>query len=75
MADTASRTNTLKQNSSDEGFFFCSNMTLMPISQPPTNPIVPRWTEDLALTIHAHPTLGELSAEAAEAAIGHPIHI
>ena len=31
--------------------------------------------EDLALTIHAHPTLGELSAEAAEAAIGHPIHI
>lgn len=31
--------------------------------------------EDLALTIHAHPTLGELSAEAAEAALGHPIHI
>ncbi|MGM0715025.1 dihydrolipoyl dehydrogenase [Brevibacillus parabrevis] len=31
--------------------------------------------EDLALTIHAHPTLGELSAEAAEVALGHPIHI
>lgn len=31
--------------------------------------------EDLALTIHAHPTLGELSAEASEVALGHPIHI
>lgn len=31
--------------------------------------------EDLALTVHAHPTLGELSAEAAEVALGHPIHI
>lgn len=31
--------------------------------------------EDVALTIHAHPTLGELSAEAAEVALGHPIHI
>ncbi|KZS48962.1 MULTISPECIES: dihydrolipoyl dehydrogenase [Paenibacillus] len=31
--------------------------------------------EDIALTIHAHPTLGELTAEAAEVALGHPIHI
>lgn len=31
--------------------------------------------EDLAMTIHAHPTLGELSAEAAEVALGFPIHI
>ncbi|MGP4040444.1 dihydrolipoyl dehydrogenase [Gracilibacillus sp. D59] len=31
--------------------------------------------EDLALTIHAHPTLGEISMEAAEVAIGTPIHI
>lgn len=31
--------------------------------------------EDVALTIHAHPTLGELTAEAAEVALGHPIHI
>ena len=30
--------------------------------------------EDVALTIHAHPTLGELTAEA-EVALGHPIHI
>ncbi|MFD1018011.1 dihydrolipoyl dehydrogenase [Thalassobacillus hwangdonensis] len=31
--------------------------------------------EDLALTIHAHPTLGEISMEAAEVALGTPIHI
>lgn len=31
--------------------------------------------EDIALTIHAHPTLGEMSMEAAEAALGSPIHI
>ncbi|WP_282936395.1 dihydrolipoyl dehydrogenase [Paenibacillus sp. RC67] len=31
--------------------------------------------EDIALTIHAHPTLGEITMEAAEVAIGHPIHI
>ncbi|UOQ43188.1 dihydrolipoyl dehydrogenase [Halobacillus salinarum] len=31
--------------------------------------------EDLALTIHAHPTLGEVTMEAAEVAIGQPIHI
>lgn len=31
--------------------------------------------EDLAMTIHAHPTLGEITMEAAEAAIGSPIHI
>ncbi|GEN45304.1 dihydrolipoyl dehydrogenase [Alkalibacillus haloalkaliphilus] len=31
--------------------------------------------EDLALTIHAHPTLGETVMEAAEVAIGMPIHI
>ncbi|TDM12347.1 dihydrolipoyl dehydrogenase [Macrococcus lamae] len=30
--------------------------------------------EDMAMTIHAHPTLGEISMEAAEVAIGHPIH-
>jgi len=30
--------------------------------------------EDVALTIHAHPTLGEMTMEAAEAALGHPIH-
>lgn len=30
--------------------------------------------EDIALTIHAHPTLGELVMEAAEGALGHPIH-
>lgn len=30
--------------------------------------------EDLALTIHAHPTLGELVMEAAEVALGRPIH-
>lgn len=31
--------------------------------------------EDLALTIHAHPTLGEITMEAAEVALGRPIHI
>ncbi len=31
--------------------------------------------EDLALTIHPHPTLGEAVMEAAEAALGHAIHI
>lgn len=30
--------------------------------------------EDIALTIHAHPTLGEVVAEAAETALGHGIH-
>ncbi|AKG04692.1 dihydrolipoyl dehydrogenase [Salimicrobium jeotgali] len=30
--------------------------------------------EDLSLTIHAHPTLGEISMEAAEVAMGRPIH-
>ena len=31
--------------------------------------------EDLALTVHAHPTLPESLMEAAEAALGHAIHI
>lgn len=31
--------------------------------------------EDISMTIHAHPTLGEITMEAAEVAIGHPIHI
>lgn len=31
--------------------------------------------EDIALTIHAHPTLGEITMEAAEVALGSPIHI
>jgi dihydrolipoamide dehydrogenase len=31
--------------------------------------------EDVAMTIHAHPTLGEITMEAAEVALGHPIHI
>ncbi|MRH41891.1 dihydrolipoyl dehydrogenase [Aquibacillus halophilus] len=31
--------------------------------------------EDLALTIHAHPTLGEITMEAAEVAMGTPIHM
>ncbi|MGO4887952.1 dihydrolipoyl dehydrogenase [Anaerobacillus sp. MEB173] len=31
--------------------------------------------EDIALTIHAHPSLGEITMEAAEVAIGMPIHI
>ena len=32
-------------------------------------------TEELLRTIHAHPTLSEAVAEAAHAAVGHPIHI
>lgn len=31
--------------------------------------------EDIALTIHAHPTLGEITMEAAEVALGTPTHI
>jgi dihydrolipoamide dehydrogenase len=31
--------------------------------------------EDIALTIHPHPTLGETVMEAAETTLGHPIHI
>ncbi|RIV18839.1 hypothetical protein D2Q93_13505, partial [Alicyclobacillaceae bacterium I2511] len=31
--------------------------------------------EDIALTIHAHPTLGELVMEAAEVGLGTPVHI
>ena len=31
--------------------------------------------EDIAMTIHAHPTLGEIAMEAAEVALGNPIHI
>jgi dihydrolipoamide dehydrogenase len=31
--------------------------------------------EDIALTVHAHPTLGEVTMEAAEAALGHAVHI
>ncbi|KOS64393.1 dihydrolipoyl dehydrogenase [Lysinibacillus agricola] len=31
--------------------------------------------EDIALTIHAHPTLGEITMEAAEVIMGRPIHI
>ncbi|WP_080846715.1 dihydrolipoyl dehydrogenase [Cytobacillus gottheilii] len=31
--------------------------------------------EDLAMTIHAHPTLGEITMEAAEVALGMPIHV
>ncbi|WP_027084766.1 dihydrolipoyl dehydrogenase [Cohnella panacarvi] len=30
--------------------------------------------EDIALTIHAHPTLGEITMDTAELAMGHPIH-
>jgi dihydrolipoamide dehydrogenase len=30
--------------------------------------------EDIALTIHAHPTLGEIAMDTAEQALGHPIH-
>jgi dihydrolipoamide dehydrogenase len=30
--------------------------------------------EDIALTIHAHPTLAEITMDAAELAMGHPIH-
>ena len=32
-------------------------------------------TEELARTIHAHPTLSEAIHEAAEVTLGHPIHI
>ncbi|WP_096199185.1 dihydrolipoyl dehydrogenase [Bacillus sp. FJAT-45350] len=31
--------------------------------------------EDIAMTIHAHPSLGEITMETAEVALGHPIHI
>ncbi len=31
--------------------------------------------EDIAMTIHAHPTLGEITMEAAEVALGTPIHV
>lgn len=31
--------------------------------------------EDIAMTIHAHPTLGEITMEAAEVALGTPIHM
>ncbi|MFB5660741.1 dihydrolipoyl dehydrogenase [Alteribacillus sp. HJP-4] len=31
--------------------------------------------EDLAMTIHAHPSLGEITMEAAEVAMGTPIHV
>ena len=31
--------------------------------------------EDIAMTIHAHPTLGEMMMEASEVAIGLPVHI
>ena len=31
--------------------------------------------EDIALTIHAHPTLSEAFHESALAALGHPLHI
>ena len=32
-------------------------------------------TEEIARTMHAHPTLSEIMKEAAEATLGHPIHI
>ena len=32
-------------------------------------------TEELARTMHAHPTLSEIMKEGAEATMGHPIHI
>jgi dihydrolipoamide dehydrogenase len=32
-------------------------------------------TEELARTVHAHPTLSEIMHEAAEVTLGHPIHI
>ncbi|MCI0668876.1 MAG: dihydrolipoyl dehydrogenase, partial [Myxococcaceae bacterium] len=32
-------------------------------------------THELAYTMHAHPTLSEIMREAAEATLGHPIHI
>ncbi|MNW45111.1 Dihydrolipoyl dehydrogenase [compost metagenome] len=31
--------------------------------------------EDISLTIHAHPTLGEIVMETAELVEGHPIHV
>ncbi|RSL30423.1 dihydrolipoyl dehydrogenase [Salibacterium salarium] len=31
--------------------------------------------EDMAMTIHAHPTLGEITMETAEVALGTPIHV
>jgi dihydrolipoamide dehydrogenase len=31
--------------------------------------------EDVSLTIHAHPTLGEIVMDASEVALGHPIHM
>lgn len=31
--------------------------------------------EDIALTIHAHPSLGEITMDAAEVLLGHPIHV
>jgi len=33
------------------------------------------FMEDIALTIHPHPTLSETLKEAAEAALGHAIHV
>jgi dihydrolipoamide dehydrogenase len=32
-------------------------------------------SEDLALTLHAHPTYAESAMEAAEVALGRPIHV
>ncbi len=31
--------------------------------------------EDIALTVHAHPTMGEATMEAAEVALGHAVHV
>lgn len=31
--------------------------------------------EDVALTVHAHPTMGEATMEAAEVALGHAVHV
>ena len=31
--------------------------------------------EDIALTIHSHPSLAETVMDAAELALGHPIHV
>ena len=31
--------------------------------------------EDVGLTVHAHPTMGEATMEAADVALGHPIHV
>jgi dihydrolipoamide dehydrogenase len=33
------------------------------------------FVEDISLTIHPHPTLGEAVMEAANKILGHPIHI